>query len=376
MTLVTSAYCLEHPLYVATVEECGKSLRTVVLPQIRRKPTVQGTWSLAKLEFSYYRMFRICHRRLSRSMQLDYVFVPYFDYCLYAAALLGSPFGDTSWGVIAMRLSVELVQAGKREENSWVQQLKRRLFFRFARGDRSLQVLFSRSETLVGYLQQKVPEVAKRLRFLPDPAELSGSHSRDSARRMLSIPNDAVLVLVYGVLDHRKGIDALVAGLQQQGSPEEVALLVAGRQEAEVKTLLSSEQARSLREAGRLYEMDGFLSNEDEHAAFQAADIVWIGYREHLGSSGVLVQAAAAGLPVVACNEGLIGWSTRQYGLGMTVDIEDTPAVARIISELAQDPRLRAKNGESGKRFFRSHSVERFGRTIREELLQYLPRND
>ena len=123
-----------------------------------------------------------------------------------------------------------------------------------------------------------------------------------------------------------------------------------------------------MREAGRIYEMNRFLSDEEEHAVFRAADIAWLGYRGHYGQSAVLVQATMMGLPIIACDEGLIGWQVRVHGLGPTVNISDTRAVSEALSRLAHDRRFSASCGENGKGFSTSHGLDNFSRIIGEEI--------
>lgn len=209
--------------------------------------------------------------------------------------------------------------------------------------------------------------------FHPEPVELSGSQSRDSARRALGIPGDAIVVLVYGALDDSKGLDALLGSMQADGFREEVSVLVAGRQDPEIKALLASSHAKTLRDAGRIYERNDFLYSESEQEVFSASDIVWVGYRGQYISSGVLIKATMAGLPIVACEEGLIGWLTRNHELGLTVDIGDERAVATAISELTRNQELSRKFSENGRRFSMQHTVDAFGQAIGRELLLTFP---
>jgi glycosyltransferase involved in cell wall biosynthesis len=123
-----------------------------------------------------------------------------------------------------------------------------------------------------------------------------------------------------------------------------------------------------LRKGGRLYEQDRFLYGEDEYAIFKAADVVWVGYEGQYVSSGVLLQAAMVGLPIVACDEGLIGWLTKSRELGIVVNTADMQAVAKTLSTLAQNPELAAKFGENGRQVSVRHGVDNFRREIREKV--------
>ena len=370
--LVTSADAFRHPAHLALRAECGERLRTVALPGSRAKRDPENILDSVRLQMYYRNLFGKCYRTLSQSEHPDYVFIPYLDYCMHAIALFGSPFGNTPWGGLVITPIFHLGGRDLGVPGSRLERVKQRAFLRLLH-DRSLRAVYTFDETLMHEVQQAQPEVADRLRFLPEPAELKGTHSRESARQALGIPSDVPVILVYGALDGSKGIDALMAATGKDTFPKEAVVLLAGTQDTEVRALLSSSQARALRGGGRLYEWDKYLYGEDEHAVFQAADIVWIGYRHQYISSGVLIQAAMAGLPIVACREGLIGWLTRRHGLGPVVNIDDSREVAEAIRRLVRDPGLSAKFRENGRRFSSLHNVEHFSQSIGEELLRSFP---
>ncbi len=370
--LATSADSFQHPAHLALREWCGKNLRTVALPESGPKPSPENTLDSVKLQIHYRNLFGKCYRELTRDERLDYVFIPYLDYCNYAMALFGSPFGDTPWGGLIITPIFHLSEKNLGVPSSRLEQIKKRAFLRLLH-NRAFRAAYTFDDTLVQEVRKSRPKVANRLRFLPEPMELGGTHSKESARRKLGIPSDAVVILVYGTLDHSKGIDALLAATKEDTFPEEVVLLMAGLQDAEVSGILTSSQAQSLREDGRLYERNEYLYGEKEYAVFQAADIVWIGYRHQYISSGVLIQAAMAGLPVVACNEGLISCLTQKHALGVVVSVDDRRAVTKAILRLVRDPDLSTKFGENGRRFSASHSVDYFRQRIGEELLLNFP---
>lgn len=370
--LATSADSFQHPTHVALRAQCGKSLRTAALSESGPKPSPKNVLDSVRLQMHYRSLFGECYRELSRDGRLDYVFVPYLDYCNYAMALFGSPFGNTPWGGLVITPIFHLSERNFGVPSSRLEQIKKRAFMRLLH-DRSLRAAYTFDETLIQEVRQGRPDIANRIRFLPEPTELEGTHSRESARRELGIPPDAKVILVYGTLDHSKGIDALLAATKEEAFPKKAVVLLAGLQDAEVSTLLSSPQAQSLRKSGRLYERNQYLYGEDEYAVFRAADIVWVGYRYQYISSGVLIQAAMAGLPVIACREGLIGWLTQRHGLGLVVSVDNARAVAGAILQIIRDSGLSTELGENGRRFSASHSVNRFRQRIGEELLLNFP---
>jgi hypothetical protein len=79
------------------------------------------------------------------------------------------------------------------------------------------------------------------------------------------------------------------------------------------------------------------VTDEFEGMVFDAADIVWLGYKNHFTSSGVLNLAAINRKVIIATNQGMIGWLTKEKNLGITVDIQDINSIKNAIIELSND---------------------------------------
>ena len=65
-------------------------------------------------------------------------------------------------------------------------------------------------------LQQGLPH-AEKICLVSDVGELSALESRHDARDKLGVPRDAFVVLVYGSLSRRKGIEPLLRSIQSLG---------------------------------------------------------------------------------------------------------------------------------------------------------------
>lgn len=76
-----------------------------------------------------------------------------------------------------------------------------------------------------------------------------------------------------------------------------------------------------LAERGHLLETGVSYEWSETAALFlRAGSCVVLPYPNHLGSSGVMLQAIAAGRPVLVPDRGLMGYRTRAFGLGETYD--------------------------------------------------------
>ncbi len=352
-----------HPLFPALREEFGPGLEILLLEDDAADEAGSSTIPrLIRRECRFYGLLRRTFRETYRTGQPDAVLLPYLDYCTHALALFGSPFGKTPWYGIIMRPAFHLARMGIQAPCQFP-RLREALFSRLLR-DRTLGMLYTIDQTLEQYMGETDPASAGRIRYLPDPGELSGSISRGAARRMLRIVADAHVILVYGEICARKGFDALLLAASEPSFPKNAHILLAGQQDQMAADFLNSPPGRELLAAGRLHQMNSFLTKDEEYRAFAASDTVWLGYRGHCHMSGVLVQAGQMGLPVIACREGLIGRLAETAQLGMTVSIDDKQEVAAAVQRLVRDVELANKFAANGRRFFASHTPELFAGSL------------
>jgi len=106
--------------------------------------------------------------------------------------------------------------------------------------------------------------------------------------------------------------------------------LLAGKLSREFSEDLKREAADALR-SGRLVVIDRYLSEEEHALALNAADMIAAPQPDAVGSSGLLVRAAALRRPILASDFGWIGWATKTFGLGRTVNVSDPIAYAKAI---------------------------------------------
>jgi glycosyltransferase involved in cell wall biosynthesis len=280
-------------------------------------------------ELRYWLLFREVFNRITDVEKIDFAFFPYLDYCLHAIALFGSPLRSVSWFGVCMRPSFHYRSLGVLAPKTKWGWIKQRLFYRALR-KRSLKKIFTIDELLEKYIHQKGVDIANKLSYIPDPAELNDLYNQDTARDLLGLPRDDFIILVYGAINSRKGIEQLVQGLHCQKLSRRVRVLVVGIHTPELCDQLANEPC--------VTSINGYADRKTEEAAFRAADAVWVGYRNHYVMSGVLILAAMAGKPVLATRNGLIGWMTRRYALGLVIDCEKRLEVTEAISKLLQLP--------------------------------------
>lgn len=360
---------LQHPLF-QNIQRQYSQIPIISLPDSFVGDTRQGgVFNLIRREFFYYGLFKKLFRIASENTDFDAVFVPYVDYCTYAIAFLGSPFEHTPWNGIVMRPSFHYREMDIVCPASAGSRLKKRLFLRLL-AERNLKTLFTTDETLKVYIDNKWTKFSNRLEKYHDPVHLPEKWEKNEARRFLGIPASVPLILIYGAITGRKGVDRLLLAFNEYQFPKGAHVLLAGKQSEDVQQILRGYPlAQKLMKEHRLHQLPGFIDADQEIASLSAADILWLGYRDHYVMSGVLVQAGRMGLPVIADECGLIGWYTSKYSLGVVVKSSDTHEVARAVRILIEDKEFASECGKNGERLFAGNTVKQFINLIAKDLL-------
>ncbi len=175
---------------------------------------------------------------------------------------------------------------------------------------------------------------------LPDPFEhlpLPQLDERASATTTITIA---------GLMSERKGLDLLVAALEQLAAEERldvenVEVVVAG-QSLPAYTSTFRELVRRIERLGvRVRAEDRHLKVEELGAAFAATDVLVLAYRSHLGSSGFLSSAFdVPGITVVCSDFGWLGHIAGSAGALLFRDGSASGLAAALARALSERPAL------------------------------------
>jgi len=168
------------------------------------------------------------------------------------------------------------------------------------------------------------------LGFLPNPCPPAYKGDRTAACRELGVPPERRIFLFYGTGYRRKGLHLAVAAFLDLAPADDGFLLCVGRQNPDAKTARGLE---ALIRENRARVINRYVSTAEERLSFVACDVVLLPYLNHFGISGVLAQAAAAGKPVIASDEQLLGRDTREYRLGLLFPSGDVAGLRRCLRE-------------------------------------------
>ncbi len=182
---------------------------------------------------------------------------------------------------------------------------------------------------------QWMPDI---FRELAEPSPAGAAETRDWAPRLrgfLDADRRRPLVVYTGPSDRRRGYDTLLRlCLAEHGR-----FLHCGERDAELER--DGADVRAARETlaarGDLLETGApYLSAATADLFLDAARCVALPYRGHDGSSGSMLQAVAAGRPVLVPDRGLSAWRVRSFGLGVVYRDGDDADLARRFRELCR----------------------------------------
>ncbi|HKW55640.1 MAG TPA: glycosyltransferase, partial [Stellaceae bacterium] len=196
--------------------------------------------------------------------------------------------------------------------------------------------LIGNTRDIVAYLlRQGWP--AERAHYLPNFTV--GTTAAPVARNDLATPPDVPLALALGRLHVNKGFDVLLAALAR--APR-LHLWLAG--DGELGATLR-RQAAALGVASRVC----FLGWRDDIPALLAAADFLVCPSRHEPLGNVVIEAWAAGLPVIATASDGPRALIAEGESGLLVPVDDADALARVMLRLADDRELRLRLAAAGR---------------------------
>ncbi len=361
--LATLPESIDNPAYKEMQEACANRIEVLFINKSISNHWRPGPLGTLVRHFAYYNLFKDFWNTSAEAKQSSVIFIPYLDYCDKVFSTFGSPFGSTPWSGLLMRPSFHYPAMGVIAPSSPLDTPECFLLNTLLRR-KNLHVLFTADEPLYLYVQSFWKQYANKIKYVLEPADLDEPLPQDAARKALGLPANKKILLVYGSLTLRKGVDTLLQAFASPSFPKDWACFFAGKQDDEVRGITSSEPCRQLKSKGIMFETDRYLNRQEQTFAFCASDAAWLGYRNHYSSSGVLSQAMAIGLPIIGCKEGVIGWTLSRYEHGCLLDDRTVPSILKSFTQ------LRPSSSDFNKgRYDARFSIARFGSDVLSGLL-------
>jgi len=183
----------------------------------------------------------------------------------------------------------------------------------------------------------------------------------EAFRRRLGVPRGVPVAGSLGRLHRQKGMDLLIRAMCAVASAHPRAVLVVGGDGPESGAL------KKLAASSPIKDRIIFAGQVEDAVSFMAAMDVFLLASRWEGMPNVLLEAMAAGKPVVAARVGGTPEVVADGETGILVPPDDERALARAITGLLGDPEKMKSMGEAGRGLVRAgFSVERMVRRYAE----------
>jgi glycosyltransferase involved in cell wall biosynthesis len=170
---------------------------------------------------------------------------------------------------------------------------------------------------------------------------------RATARRLLGLPDDALVVSAVGKVRSYKGVEDLILALD--GGPPGAVLLVAGHPDdpAHLQQLHALAQRVGVQDRVRF--VTRYLSNREMQSAFVAADVVALPYRA-IDQSGILLYAMSCGRAIVASRLPSFAETLEEGAGALFHEPGDVAALRDALRTVLSDGALRDALGREAQR--------------------------
>lgn len=271
-------------------------------------------------------------------------------------------------GGILFRPSVHYGRLGPNHP-TWAERLRdlrKTLLYRLMLLNPALHVVLTLDPFFPDYAVQHY-RGGHKVHALPDPAHPPVRPAGPGAVPV-AIPEDRIVLLLFGVLTARKGILHLMEALQLLGPgvASRTAVVVAGKVAPEISAPLKAQVERLQRHRPDLWFHieDRWLDSGEIGALVERCDVVLAPYQRFVGSSGVLLWAAGAAKPLLTQDYGLLGRLVQDHSLGLAADVTRPEQLARAIEEMVVEGPQRYIDQKAARSFVSDRTPEAFAAQI------------
>jgi glycosyltransferase involved in cell wall biosynthesis len=218
---------------------------------------------------------------------------------------------------------------------------------------------------------------ADQISIIHSGVELNRYHitakKRQQKKKELGILPDSLVIGYVGWLIPIKGVSYLVRAMKNVAEkyPKSLLVLVGKGDNKGAEEMRIKEQVKNLGLADRVYFL-GWRSDVDE---IMGCFDIFVLPSLNEGMGRVLVEAMAAGLPIVASRVGGIPDLVKDGKNGLLVPPADPAVLADAISSLLENKETRKRMGKAGRKMCRQYSTEAMVEQIDDLYMELLEKH-
>jgi glycosyltransferase involved in cell wall biosynthesis len=212
----------------------------------------------------------------------------------------------------------------------------------------------------IRYLSRFGPQVVSKTRVIPVGVELEGFPSVKDGRT-----EGRPILLYVGRIDRGKGLELLIEAVSHLRNYDPL-LLLAGRRSEYSKVLEKLVAEKGLENNVVL---TGFVSESEKKRLLMSATVFCLP-SEYEGASLAVLEAMAAGKPVVASKVGGVPFLVEDGSSGYLTKSNDANSFAANLERLIRNPRIRYAMGERGREIARDYAWPHIAEKVEATYLE------
>jgi glycosyltransferase involved in cell wall biosynthesis len=198
--------------------------------------------------------------------------------------------------------------------------------------------LYPRADTIICQSEAMANDLAVNFRLprtklavLANPVDLNAHHTRDDSQRENWPPNTWPRVLAVGRLSQEKGLDMLLHAWRTVQRPYP---------QAHLQILGAGPEEETLRQLAKTLNLEASVTfaGHRNPAQYYASATLFVLPSRYEGMPNAMLEAAAAGLPIVAtpCSDGVTDLLRNAAGTWLTSSISANSLAESIVASLAE----------------------------------------
>ena len=186
---------------------------------------------------------------------------------------------------------------------------------------RDIKKIILLDDLFIKYLRKKKFSYKKKVSLLPEFGEIKKLNNKYKLKNKFKIPIKNKVMLIYGVINNVKGIKEAIQSILLYNQIQNITIMIVGKQDIVIRNLLDNEEIKNLIKNRKIVIIDFFIDEKIEREIFTVSDFGWAGYvGGSQSTSGFLVHACSAGLPIVSNNKSLTSYHVKKNKLGICID--------------------------------------------------------
>ena len=336
-----------------------------------KKPIYYNFFFLFIYQIKFFFNLKNYVTRVKSVSKPDLIYMNTFDHIDKAAALFGSPFGKSNFFTMILKTKFHLKYFNI-GPNYFLNFLYKKAFIRVC-NIKTLKKIFVIDKLISNYAK-KIR--LKKVVYVQDAVDIDyySKIKKNKLKKLsfefkkkYSIDNNCYTILIYGAIRKNKNIKYLIDAIKNKVFKKKIKLLIAGKQDGQMKNYLNNLNLPTSAKNLELINIDHYISEQLEAIIFNVSDLVWVGYSDSYGSSGVFFLSAFMNVPVLTFQNGLIYHMNKLYKIGISIDSSNPNNVVSAINLLMNRQKSEFKN--KFYNFTSKYNNESFSEKIVKELI-------